>query len=270
MKTSIIITVYNRPNMLRVCLRALALSSARIDEVVVSDDGSCEESVSRMKEFLPEFPFSVRYVWQEDKGYCLAAARNNAVRHSTGEYIISLDCDILLLPDAIDVHLRHARQGRFLAANRAFLAEESSRKALDPSLDDSLLEEFWQQSDRDHLHHVHRQFVRNYWLRKLKLTRRHKPKILGCHFSLFREDVERVNGFDEEYVGWGLEDDDFSMRLHKAGVKGQSLILEARALHLWHLGKDSRPHRLSDSPNKLYFKRPNVPAYCIKGLVQDR
>ncbi len=268
MKTSILITVYNRPEALKSVLFSLARNTAHVDEVVVSDDGSCEESVNRMKAFFSEFPFPIQYVRQEDKGFRLAAARNNAIRNSTGDYLVFLDSDILILPDAIDVHLRHAGKGLFLAANRAFLNGELSRKAMEHSLDSGLLEELWQCSDRSHLCRVHRQFIRNQWLRKIRLASRHKPKILGCHFSLFREDVNRINGFDEQYVGWGLEDDDFSMRLYQSGVKGQSLILKARALHLWHESVQSHPLRFSESPNLDYFKRPDVPAYCVRGLVQ--
>ncbi|MFC1461515.1 glycosyltransferase, partial [Verrucomicrobiota bacterium] len=268
MKTSVLIAVYNRPDMLKACLRALALTGARFDEVVVSDDGSSEEFVRRMQAFFPEFSFPIRYVSQEDKGFRAAAARNNAIRKSEGDYLICLDCDILLLPGALDIHLRHARQGSFLAADRAFLNEASSRKAIEGPLDADLLEDLWQGADRNHLGRVQRQFERNRLLRKLGLTRRHKPKILGCHFSLFREDVERINGFDEHYVGWGLEDDDFCMRLHQAGVRGKSIIPEARALHLRHESVDSRPRKFSESRNLSYFNRRNVPTYCVQGLVQ--
>jgi len=142
MKTSVIITVYNRPDTLIACLRALALQSAPIDEVVVSDDGSNEAATRRMKAAFGEFPFPVRYVWQEDKGYRLAAARNNAIRKSSGDYLISLDCDILLLPDTVANHLRRARRGVFLAANRAGLGEEDTRK-LFTSHQLMMLENYW-------------------------------------------------------------------------------------------------------------------------------
>ena len=61
MKTSILITVYNRPEALKSVLFSLARNTAHVDEVVVSDDGSCEESVNRMKAFFSEFPFPIQY-----------------------------------------------------------------------------------------------------------------------------------------------------------------------------------------------------------------
>ena len=103
-------------------------------------------------------------------------------------------------------------------------------------------------------------------LRRVGLAKRHKPKILGCHFSAFREDIERINGFDERYEGWGLEDDDFSLRLQAAGVRGRSVIREARALHLWHAPVASHPGSAAPSRNLAYFRRRVVPAFCACGM----
>jgi len=266
MKTSVIITVYNRPEMLIACLRALALQSVRPDEAVVSDDGSNPESVRRLQAAFGEMPFPVRYVRQDDLGYRLAAARNNAIRESSGEYLFSLDCDVLLMPDALEIHLQHARRGLFLAANRAWVGEQATRALFNKELTPRLLDVLWAGADRRHLRPAHRQFIRNLLLRKIGLARRHKPKILGCHFSLFREDIERVNGFDEHYVGWGLEDDDFALRLHQAGIRGHSLIKEARALHLWHPPAGPQSKSPLAGPNWEYFNRRNIPAYCAQGL----
>ena len=104
--------------------------------------------------------------------------------------------------------------------------------------------------------------------RKWHLARPHKPKLLGCHFSLFKEDAERVNGFDENFTGWGYEDDDFARRLYRAGVEPESVILQARALHLFHPSeapKTGTRHR--DRPNRAYFRRWVVPVRCRNGLA---
>lgn len=267
MKISVIITVYNRPEMVTACLRSLLLSTRQPDEVVVSDDGSSVGTMETMEEGFRSVPFSVKYVRQEDQGFRLAAARNNGIRHSTGDYIVSLDCDILLLPDALEAHILCARPGRFLAGNRALLNEqESSATVKNCNLEADDLEKLWHKADRSHLERVQRQFVKNSWLRKFGLAKRNKPKILGCHFSLFRKDIDRVNGFDERYEGWGLEDDDFCRRLYRAGIIGYSVIREARALHLWHFSAGSCARSLSESPNWNRFHAGKVPAYCVEGL----
>lgn len=268
MRTAVIITVYNRSEALRACLRALALAPDGIDEAVVSDDGSDAAHVPAMRKIFPSMPFPVKYVSQPHNGYRLAAARNNAIRAADADYIISLDCDILLLPGAAAAHLKAAERGVFLAANRALLGKEQSAELAASELSKAELERAWTLADKSRLRRARRAFVRNSLLRKLGLAQRHKPKLLGCHFSLFREDIERVNGFDENFTGWGLEDDDFSARLHMAGIKARSLIREARALHLWHPPADSAPASPMESPNAAYFRRPDLRARCEKGLYR--
>lgn len=255
--------------MLKRCIEALALNGSLIDEVIVSDDGSSEGELAEIKRAASLFPGSVKIVGQEDRGYRLAAARNNGFRNVSGDYIISIDCDIIMLPGAVDAHLRNAGKGRFLAGNRALAQPEATAVILERGCDKTLLEEAWAGAGRLHLKKAHRQFVKNSFLRKIGLAKRHKPKILGCHFSLFKEDLESVNGFDENYEGWGLEDDDLAMRLHMAGVKGRSVILEARALHLWHESVQSMPADIGECSNYNYFKRQNVPVKCVNGLVQN-
>lgn len=269
MKTSAIITVYNRPEMVVVCLRALALNTVLVDEAVVSDDGSDDANVQLMRKAFNDFKFPVHYVRQEHDGYRLAAARNNAIRAATGDYLISIDCDILLMPDAVETHLRHARPGLFLAGNRAFLKEENTRRVLAQNISERLLETLWTEADKTHLSKTRLRFRRNLFFRRLGLVAPHKPKIIGCHFSLFREDVLKVNGFDGNFVGWGLEDDDFASRLYKAGLNSRSVILQARALHLWHPSVESHPQRITENPNWNYFRRGGVPAYCEKGVNQS-
>lgn len=268
MKTSVVITVYNRADALAGCLRALALCPQSIHEVVVSDDGSDPAECERIKALFPRLPYTVRYVHQEHKGFRLAAARNNGFRAVSGDYVISLDCDIVLLPDAIRAHISAAQPGHFLAGNRAMLSELETHRLLNADLTWNSLDAYWKAADHSHLGRVHCQFQRNRFLRFLGLARRHKPKILGCHFSLFRDDLLRVNGFDESFVGWGLEDDDFGLRLHMVGIQARSAILKARAIHLWHPSVESKAKKLADSPNFAYFQRPVIPAFCELGLLK--
>jgi len=53
-----------------------------------------------------------------------------------------------------------------------------------------------------------------------------------------------VNGFDEDFVGWGREDSDFSARLQHAGLRRLQLKFAAIGYHLWHREEPRRllPH----------------------------
>ncbi len=266
MKTSVIITVYNRLEHLKLCLQALLLQKEHFDEIVIADDGSRQEEVDEIKDYIKQIDCPIKYLWQEKRGYRLAAARNCAIRTTSADYIISIDCDILLLPDAIAMHKSEMKEGCFLVGNRAFLSEENTLSVMKQHINERLLELLWENAEKKHLKWEHNKFQRNLLLRRLGLAKAHKPKLLGCHFSIFKEDIEKVNGFDENFVGWGLEDDDFARRLYKSGMTSKSLILKARALHLWHPAVSSKPVSIKDSPNYAYFKRTDVPVRCVKGL----
>ena len=59
-----------------------------------------------------------------------------------------------------------------------------------------------------------------------------------CNLSVWREDLVRVNGLDESYSGWGLEDSDLVIRLLHAGVRNKNARFAAPVFHLWHLEND--------------------------------
>jgi glycosyltransferase involved in cell wall biosynthesis len=269
MKISVLTTIFNRPEHLRLMVASLAAQTRVPDEIVVADDGSDAATVAAMNRLLPACGIPATVVRQEKDGYRLAAARNRALRAASGDVVLFLDCDIALLPDAVAVHERLARPGRLLCGNRALL-DEAATKALiaavpAPSAADWELA--WTAADTRERVAAARLFAHQAALRRWHLARPHKPKLLGCHFSLCREDVERVNGFDENFVGWGYEDDDFARRLYAAGVQPWSVIEETRAMHLWHPSLAPQAlERHRDRPNRAYFRRWRVPAYCQNGL----
>jgi GT2 family glycosyltransferase len=59
-----------------------------------------------------------------------------------------------------------------------------------------------------------------------------------CNLAAWHADVKRVNGFDESYEGWGLEDSDLAIRLRHAGVNRKSAQFWAPVFHLWHSEHD--------------------------------
>jgi hypothetical protein len=56
----------------------------------------------------------------------------------------------------------------------------------------------------------------------------------GFCFGVFRHDLERVNGFDTRFVGWGAEDFDIAIRLRRIGLTCGWPGPRATMLHLWH------------------------------------
>jgi GT2 family glycosyltransferase len=59
-------------------------------------------------------------------------------------------------------------------------------------------------------------------------------RIKSCNLGVWRSDLERVNGFDESFTGWGYEDSDLVLRLFHAGVKRKDGCFATEVFHLWH------------------------------------
>jgi len=269
MKISLLTTFFNRPDHIRLLLASLARQQRLPDEVIVADDGSDPACAAALQTYTAQAPFPTRIIRQDHQGFRAAAARNLAIRAATGDYLLFIDGDIMLLPESLARHEQIAGAGQVLCGNRALLDATSTQALFASSapLDNQMLEQAWQQADPAEARKAETLFAHHARLRRWHLARPHKPKILGCHFSLFRQDAERINGFDENYVGWGYEDDDFAMRLYKTGVRPVSVIASVRALHLWHpsLAPDTgQRHR--DRPNRAYFRRRFVRARCKAGL----
>jgi predicted glycosyltransferase involved in capsule biosynthesis len=58
--------------------------------------------------------------------------------------------------------------------------------------------------------------------------------VRSCNFSIYFNDLIKISGFDEQYIGWGREDSDLIIRLLKAGLKVRSARLAACVGHLHH------------------------------------
>ena len=67
--------------------------------------------------------------------------------------------------------------------------------------------------------------------------------------AAWREDLARINGLDESYSGWGLEDSDLVIRLLHAGVKHKNGRFAAPVFHLWHAENDRS--RLAENQRRL-------------------
>ena len=59
-------------------------------------------------------------------------------------------------------------------------------------------------------------------------------KVQTCNLGVWKEDFYAVDGFDESYVGHGLEDSDFTLRLIRNGVQRKTAEHTSPVLHLYH------------------------------------
>jgi glycosyltransferase involved in cell wall biosynthesis len=100
---SVIIPCYNQARFLGEAIESVLSQSYPHFEVVVVDDGSTDNT----PEVASRYP-GVRCIRQENRG--LAGARNTGIRHSRGSFLVFLDADDRLLPDALEVGLKHLKE----------------------------------------------------------------------------------------------------------------------------------------------------------------
>lgn len=261
--TSIIICFYERLTHLKHCLDSLRFSQDDFDEVVISDDGSSVETVRALHKLIADYDFPIRHIWQEKKEFRVAAARNNGIRNAKGDYLIFFDCDLLILPGTIREHLKQARRKRFVAGSCKYLAEQPTAALFQNGVTAESLEKLYDSLPGEHLRREHNKFNQRTWLMRLSLLSPRKQS-LGGHFSIHREDIEYINGYDENFVGWGGEDEDLGIRLVMAGIYCRTAILHVKTLHLWH-PRELGSRDWQQGTNMEYFRKER-PFRCQNGL----
>lgn len=99
-KVSIIIPAYNASEYINDCLDSCIKQNHYNVEIIVIDDGSTDNTGDIVKSYSDR---RIKYIYKENGGS--ASARNSGIRNSSGDYIIFLDSDDLILPERITVHL---------------------------------------------------------------------------------------------------------------------------------------------------------------------
>ena len=79
-----------------------------------------------------------------------------------------------------------------------------------------------------------------------------------------------MNGFDENFVGWGLEDRDLQRRLLMLGIRSYSILHKTAAYHLWHPTAPSFARNNHGTRNLEYYQNKSVSMRCQVGLSQRR
>lgn len=240
MRIAVVVTTYNRPDALSAVLEGYLAQSDLDFELLVADDGSTRETAEVVKQFQARASFPIRHVWQEDQGFRAAAIRNRALAATSADYVVFTDGDCVPPGDFVAAHRALAEPGWFLSGNRLMLTREFTERVLCEKLPIHL----WKMSDWLQARR-HGQIERLLPLIRLPgfgVLRKLAPqRWLGaktCNLSAFRTDLLRVNGLDESYTGWGLEDSDLVIRLIRAGVGNKSARFAAPLFHLWHREND--------------------------------
>jgi glycosyltransferase involved in cell wall biosynthesis len=273
MKTSVIVATYNRPRHLRLCIMSLAASSVLPSEVLIADDGSTSETfdtVSEMQTSLKQV-FPIIHVRQEHEGCRKQRVVNEAVRRSTGDYLFFTDGDCTVHRHCLQAHLERSDPRAILAGQRVQIGKELTEKFLENgtavnTLNAELLADFLARRS----HHAQEAFViRNGLLRRLLRKERIKPEtsVIGCNCSLYKKLFMDINGYDEDFQGFGDEDADLGIRVINHGGFIKSVRNLAIVFHLYHPGTwDMTTDKFKFNAAIKKRRIENKEAYCRNGI----
>ncbi|MCG8583792.1 MAG: glycosyltransferase [Pirellulales bacterium] len=233
MSTAVVVSTYNSPEPLRKTLLGLLAQTERDFRTFVSDDGSTPETEYVLR--LPEFAgLDIEHVWQPDDGWRRPRALNYTFARCDADYIIHIDGDTIPRADFVESHLRARRPRTYVSGARVGIPGHVHREFTDDDiLSNRVFDvEFLAACDpklageRGRLHAGRWAMPLNY------LTWRHRT-LTGCNFSVWREAVLAINGFDESF-DYSCDDREFGMRLSNNGCRSRWLKYSLVQLHLNH------------------------------------
>ncbi|GIU14887.1 MULTISPECIES: glycosyltransferase family 2 protein [unclassified Shewanella] len=255
----LIVTTYNWPEALRKVLDSIALQTVPPFEVIIADDGSSASTKQLLEAYQSKLKCPLIHCWQEDRGFRVARNRNHGIVTSKGDYIVFIDGDMILAPKFIEDHIAVAEPGYFVQGRRAYLNEQVSSMLL----------------TTEKMPHIfmkgvkHReQAMRLAFLPKsiTESKRSSLARAMTANCAFWRDDVYRVNGFNNDFEGWGPEDIEFFQRLFNTGLKCKKLNFKSNCYHIYHPSSSTASlahnHKLLDDTIKQQLVE------CENGLRQ--
>lgn len=217
MKASIVIPTYKRSARLHALLQCLARQDGdAIAQVIVCDDGSPDDTREVAEAFADKLPLVYRF--QEDLGFRAGQARNMGIASATGDVLIFVDDDVVVTRNFVLSHLAAHKN-----ASKAQVVIGFRHRTHDAGHELPELGEIEKLEPDDRIAVL--------GMNGEKLPTHATPwlYVYSCNFSVTRGAPELH--FDENFVGWGLEDTDIGYRLHRAGVP-IVCAPNARVLHI--------------------------------------
>jgi glycosyltransferase involved in cell wall biosynthesis len=226
LKISLVISTFDQPAALAKTWRGFARQTRRPDEVLISDDGSGDATRELVKNFAAASPVPVKHLWQPHEGFRKTVILNQTVAAATGDYLIFTDGDCVPHPRFVADHAALAEEGCWVQGRRCFVREEFV-----PAFEaDAIPAWGWMLAGR-----ITGAAKGVRW--PLPIIRRDTGQrgIIGCNMAFWRADLVAVNGYDEDYTGWGTgEDSDIGTRLYHLGRRRKFVYGRAITFHLNH------------------------------------
>jgi glycosyltransferase involved in cell wall biosynthesis len=227
MKTALLISTYNWPEALELIFLSIKKQSILPYEILIADDGSNEKTKNVIDHFIKETNLNIIHVWQEDKGFRKSMILNKTIAVSKADYIIQIDGDCIIHKHFVEDHIKNCKINHFLFGSRVnilapFVNEIFNKKITSFS--------FFSNEIRNKTRTIYLPFLANFFKPQDKISK----KFRGCNVSYWRNDIISINGYNEDFEGWGREDSDLAIRMLNNGISGKRLKFCAILFHIYH------------------------------------
>ena len=257
MLISLIVTTYNRPDVLSLVLKSIENQVMKPFEVIVADDGSDKRTQRVLEDCSNKLSFKIIHSFQRDKGFRASRSRNKAIAKANGDYIILIDGDMILQDEFIKDHHRNAKPGFFIQGSRVLLSELQTKLILKKR---EVFLSFFSSGLKNRKNAIHSNILSSLFSSEGSNIR----GIKTCNLAFFKNDCIRINGFNNDFIGWGREDSEFALRLINTGIKRKNLKFNAIQYHLWH--QESNKKSLSFNDEILNNTKNNNLKWCKNGI----
>ncbi len=261
---SVIVSAYNKLPLFRRALRGYLRQSCLDFKLIIADDGSSsdlEEWVNQYSREAEGVGFEVEHVWHEDQGFRKTIILNEAVRTAGNTpLLIFADGDCIPASHFVEKHIDAHEPSSFQVGGVYRLSREVSDQISENDVDTGSFENL---ITEEHRKDSKRRWWKSHWGTLLRMKNR--PKMFGGNFAIDRPLYEHLNGYDELFTGWGLEDSDLrdrAMRLRPRPVV-KNLYGSNDVFHLWHPENDTIPRQ--QLPAWSYYQKIR-PIRCEHGL----
>ena len=241
MRTSLIISTYEKSTYLDLVLASVAWQIEKPFEIIVADDGSNIETTRVISQWRKRSILNLIHIFQPDEGFRLSRSRNLSAVKASGDLLIFIDGDCLLPRDFVAEIKSLYRPGVLIFGSRKLLTNAETNVCIsDRLLGQNKIQKLFSG----------RKFM------KLNLgVFRHWPdrswkNVRGFMMVAGRHDVMALGGFDESFDSWGLEDSDFAVRASRFGLKFLDSRYKTSLAHLHH----PEPNKMQKSKNAEKFK----------------
>lgn len=217
---SVIIPSYNSERFVQYAIESLEKQTYPHLEIIIVDDGSTDQTISRLKALQHQHSFQL--IEQANQGP--GAARNTGMQQAKGDFICFLDADDRLLPGSIEKRLKCMMQNPTITLifNDVIRLDKQDTPGYPFLAHHHFLQKFQKaiSSQQDNLYFFNDQYF--------DCAMEHFPFIWTSSVMMRRDIIEKIGYFDESLRG--SEDIDYWLRIAHAG----HVAYIDEALTEWH------------------------------------